>query len=115
MNNLNFTKLKSEEVMAIMQLTYQLIACAKQGPLSERDNKSIDVMMNLLGLGTQLGNLYWNDAVDFNPFGAFEIVSKFSEEKKKEFKHLMMSIASVDNSFLRNDIARQIFTRTNIH
>ena len=114
MNSLDFTKLKPEEIVAIMQLTYQLIACAKQAPISEDDDDSIETMMHMMGFKTIAGNIYWDIAVDFNPFEAFEIVSNFTTQTKEAFKSLILSVAAIDNVILRNDIAHQLFTKFKI-
>ncbi len=118
MNCKNFGELSDEQIEAILQLTFQLIASANYGRFSEKDDPSIDVMMDKLGfsgpLFANLGNAYWNDAMNMPPFEAFRIVSIFDDGKKNAFKDAIIAVADKDNSFLRHDIARQIFTKTNI-
>ena len=118
MNCKNFGELSDEQIEAILQLTFQLIASANYGRFSEKDDQSIDVMMDKLGfsgpLFANLGNAYWNDAMNMPPFEAFSIVSIFDDGKKNAFKDAIIAVADKDNSFLRHDIARQIFTKTNI-
>ena len=118
MNCKNFGELSDEQIEAILQLTFQLIASANYGRFSEKDDPSIDVMMDKLGfsgpLFANLGNAYWNDAMNMPPFEAFRIVSIFDDGKKNAFKDSIIAVADKDNSFLRHDIARQIFTKTNI-
>lgn len=109
MNKLNFTELGADEIIAIMQLTYQLIISAKQAPVSEEDDESINVMMRMLGFKTRMGNLFWNEAINFDPYKAFEIVSNFSLQKKEAFKSLILEVALIDNVILRYDVAQQIF------
>lgn len=109
-----FGELNGEEMAAVMQLTYQLIGCAKQEPVSEEDNASIDVMMRMLGFKTNMGNLIWNIAVDMNPYEAFRVISGFSSKKKEAFKGLILAVADVENTFLRMDIANQIFSNVGI-
>lgn len=113
-----FGELNDRQIEAVLQLTYQLIASANYGRLSEKDDSSIDVMMNKLGFSgpffANLGNAYWNDAMDMPPSEAFRIVSMFDNSKKNAFKDAIIAVADKQNSFLRHDIARQIFTRTNI-
>ena len=113
----DFGELGHEQIKAVLQLTYQLIAGANYGFISEKDDSSINVMMQHLGLlgslwGT-LGNAYWNEAMD-NPFEAFDIVSKFDSGKKKVFRDAIIAVSKKDNSFLRLDIARQIFKKIGI-
>ena len=118
MNCKNFGELNDKQIKAILQLTFQLIASANYGNFSEKDDPSIDVMMDKLGftgsLFANLGNAYWNEAMKMDPFEAFRIVSMFDESKKNVFKDAIIAVANKDNSALRHDIARQIFTRTNI-
>ena len=118
MNCKNFGELSDEQIEAILQLTFQLIASANYGRFSEKDDPSIDVMMDKLGfsgpLFANLGNAYWNDAMNMPPFEAFRIVSIFDDGKKNAFKDAIIAVADKNNSFLRHDIARQIFTKTNI-
>lgn len=113
-----FGELSDKQIEAILQLTFQLIASANYGVFSEKDDPSIDVMMNKLGfsgpLFANLGNAYWNDAMNMSPYEAFRIVSLFDESKKSAFKDAIIAVADKDNSFLRRDIASQIFTKTNI-
>lgn len=114
----NFGELNDKQIEAILQLTFQLIASANYGHFSEKDDPSIDIMMNKLGfsgpLFANLGNAYWNNAMNMPPFEAFHIVSMFNENMKNAFKDAIIAVANKDNSFLRHDIARQIFTKTNI-
>ncbi|MBD5271670.1 MAG: hypothetical protein HDS42_00110 [Bacteroides sp.] len=114
MNCGNFGDLTPIQIKAILQLTYQLIGCASYGRISEDDDASIDVMMTHLGMMGErenLGNLYWNEAVDMNPHHAFEIVRNLTPEKKMTFKKAINMVSLVDNQRLRADIARQIFSR----
>lgn len=114
----DFGELSDSQIKAVLQLTFQLIASANYGNFSERDDPSIDVMMGKLGfsgpLFANLGNAYWNEAMKMNPYEAFRIVSMFDNSKKDAFKNAIIAVADKDNSFLRHDIARQIFTNTNI-
>lgn len=118
MNCKNFGELSDRQIKAILQLTFQLIASANYGSFSEKDDPSIDVMMNELGFSgpffANLGNAYWNDAMKMNPYEAFRIVSMFDDKQKNAFKNAIIAVANKDNSFLRHDIARQIFTKTHI-
>lgn len=113
-----FGDLSDQQIEAILQLTFQLIASANYGAFSEKDDPSIDVMMNELGfsgpLFSNLGNAYWNDAMNMSPFDAFRIVSMFDDNKKNAFKNAIITVANKDNSLLRHDIAHQIFARANI-
>ena len=114
----NFGELSDKRIEAVLQLTFQLIASANHGVFSEKGDPSIDVMMNKLGfsspLFSNLGNAYWNDAMNMPPSEAFRIISLFDVSKKNAFKDAIIAVADKDNSLLRHDIARQIFTRTNI-
>ena len=84
-----FGNLNDGQIKAVLQLTFQLIASANYGVFSEKDDPSIDVMMNALGfsgtLFSNLGNAYWNDAMNMSPFEAFRIVSMFDDCKKNAF------------------------------
>ena len=103
MNCKNFGELSDEQIEAILQLTFQLIASANYGRFSEKDDPSIDVMMDKLGfsgpLFANLGNAYWNDAMNMPPFEAFRIVSIFDDGKKNAFKDAIIAVADKDNSF----------------
>lgn len=114
----NFGELSDKQIEAVLQLTFQLIASANYGAFSEKDDPSIDVMMNKLGFSSprfsNLGNAYWNDAMNMPPSEAFRLVSMFDDCKKKAFKDAIIAVADKDNSMLRHDIAHQIFTKTNI-
>lgn len=113
-----FGELSDKQIEAVLQLTFQLIASANYGHFSEKDDPSIDAMMDKLGflspLFANLGNAYWNDAMSMPASEAFRIVSMFDDNKKNAFKDAIITVANKDNSLLRHDIARQIFTRTNI-
>lgn len=115
---LKFGELSDMQIEAVLQLTFQLIASANYGSFSEEDDPSIDIMMKKLGFSSplfaNLGNAYWNDAMNMPPSEAFRIVSMFDSSKKNAFKDAIIAVADKDNSILRHDIARQIFTRTNI-
>lgn len=52
--------------------------------------------------------------MNMSPVEAFRIVSMFDDGKKHAFKKAIIAVADKDNSVLRHDIARQIFTKTNI-
>lgn len=114
----NFGELSDKQIEAVLQLTFQLIAGANYGRISEKDDPFIDVMMNRLGfsnpLFADLGNAYWNDAMNMPLSEAFRIVSMFDESKKKTFKDAIIAVVNKDNSFLRHDMASQIFTITGI-
>ena len=113
-----FGSLSDKQIEAVMQLTFQLIASANYGSISEKDDPSIDVMMEHLGLAgplfSNLGNTYWNDAMNMSPFEAFHTVSQFNNTQKEAFKDAILAVANKDNSLLRRDVARQIFSRVNI-
>lgn len=113
-----FGELTDDQITAVMQLTYQLIASANYGRFSESDDPSIDVMMQKMGftgpLMEVIGNAHWNDAMDMNPFQAFNVVAGFSQAKKNAFKDAILAVARKDNTALRMDIAMQIFNRTGI-
>lgn len=113
-----FGQLTDDEITAVFQLTYQLIACANYGKFSEADDPSVDIMMEKMGftgpLLSVLGNAYWNDCGAVNPFDAFDIVAGFPSDKKQVFKEAILAVARKDNTMLRMDIARQIFERTGI-
>lgn len=118
MNCKKFGELSDKQIEAVLQLKFQLIASANYGDFSEKDDSSIDVMMNKLGffgpLFSNLGNAYWNDAMSMSPQEAFRTVSLFNDIQKAAFKEAIIAVANKENSFLRHDIARQIFSRTNI-
>lgn len=115
-----FGYLTKMQILAILQLVYQLIASAAYGRFSEADDSSIDIAMKYMGfVGSSfmenLGNQFWNEAMDnMNPFQAFDIVSSFPAEKKQVFKNMFLEIVREDNSFLRLDIAKQTFRRVGI-
>jgi hypothetical protein len=116
------SSLPMNEKLAVVQLGYQLIGSAKQAPLTEEDDPSIDYIIDSIGLGNNpmAGNLIWNEGSDankVNPFSAFETVSCFSSEKKHAFKSMIEGLCSPDLigyttiRLLRIDIARQIYQR----
>lgn len=113
------------EKLAVVQLGYQLIASAKQAPLSEEDDPSIDYIIEAIGYGNNptVGNLLWNqgsDAEQVNPFSAFETVSRFSSVKKSAFQSMIEGLCSPKFTgfstirILRKDIARQIYQRVGL-
>lgn len=113
-----FGEMTDDEITAVMQLTYQLIGSANYGQISDADDPSIDVMMEQLGftgpLLSVLGNAHWNDAMNMNPFDAFNVVAGFSSAKKQAFKEAIWAVSRKDNTILRMDIAQQIFNRIGI-
>ncbi len=119
------SSLSINEKLAVVQLGYQLIGSAKQAPLSEEDDPSIDYIIEAVGYGNNptMGNFIWNEGSDankINPFSAFETVSCFSSEKKSAFKSMIEGLCSPDLvgytmiRILRTDIARQICQRVGI-
>lgn len=113
-----FGELTDEQIKAVMQLTFQLIASANCGGISEADDPSIDVMMGKLGFAgpllSTIGDAYWNDAMDMSPYAAFNVVSDFPQSKKMAFKDAILAVTRMANTTLRMDIAGQIFSRTGI-
>ena len=113
-----FGELTDEQIKAVMQLTFQLIASANCGGISEADDPSIDVMMGKLGFAgpflSTIGDAYWNDAMDMSPYAAFNVVADFPQSKKMAFKDAILAVARMANTTLRMDIAGQIFSRTGI-
>ena len=118
MNCKNFGELNDKQIKAVMQLTFQLIASANYGVFSEKDDPSIDIMMDRLGfsgpLFSNLGNAYWNEAMKMNPFDAFHTVCLFNNAQKTAFKEATLAVANKDNVALRHNIAYQIFSRVKI-
>lgn len=119
------SSLPMSEMLAVVQLGYQLIGSAKQAPLSEEDDPSIDYIIESIGFGNNpiVGNHIWNEGSDankVNPFSAFETVSHFSSEKKNAFKSMIEGLCSPDLvgyttiRILRTDIAKQIYQRVGI-
>ena len=114
----SFGELDDRQIEAVLQLTFQLIASANYGRFSESDDPSINIMIERLGFSgillETLGNAYWNDAMNMNPYTAFNIVARFDENQKQAFKSAVIAVADKDNTLLRHDIARQIFAKTGI-
>ena len=119
------SSLPMNEKLAVVQLGYQLIGSAKQAPLSEEDDSSIDYIIEAIGYGnnSNAGNFIWNEGSDankINPFSAFEIVSRFSIDKKNAFKSMIEGLCSPDLvgyttiRILRANIAQQIYQRVGI-
>lgn len=119
------SSLPMDEKLAVVQLGYQLIGSAKQAPLTEEDDASIDYIIDAIGCGNNqlLGNLLWNEGSDankVNPFSAFKTVSHFTSEKKNAFKSMIEGLCSPELigythiRILRMDIARQIYQRVGI-
>lgn len=111
-----------EKKKAVIQLGYQLIVSAARRPLSSSDDVSIDIILNecMASSGNKqvdkiLSNSLWNEAILFNPFESFQIVSSFTQSEKDAFKQMMLKVAYKDNSFLRMDILSQIFNRTGVY
>lgn len=113
-----FGELTDDQITAVMQLTYQLIASANYGRFSEADDPSIDVMMQKMDftgpLLSVIGNAHWNDAMEMSPFLAFDVVANFPPSKKNAFRETILAVARKENTALRMDIAMQIFSRTGI-
>lgn len=117
------SSLPHNEMLAVVQLGYQLILCAKQATLSEDDDPSIDYIIEAIGFGNNpnVGNFIWNvgsDVNKVNPFSAFETVARFSSEKKCAFKSMIDGLCSpiwgYTTWICRVDIARQIYQRVGI-
>lgn len=116
--------LSVEKKMAVMQLGYQLIVSAAGRPLSSADDASIDIILSectpsgneqLRQLANSLSTKLWNEAILYDPFESFRIVSSFTPAEKDAFKYMMLKVANRDNSLLRMDILSQIFKRTQIY
>jgi len=110
------------EKLAVVHLGFQLLGSAKQAPLSEEDDPSIDYIISSVGYDSNstMGNLVWNvgsDANKVNPFSAFSTVASFSSQKKAAFKSMIEGLCSPDLigystiRILRMDIAQQIYAR----
>jgi len=119
------SSLPAAEKLAVIQLGFQLIGSAKQAPLSEEDDSSIDYIIECIGCGNNpaLGNLLWNEGSDankVNPFSAFATVSHFESEKKEAFKSMIDGLCSpklvgyTTIRIMRLDIARQIYRRVGL-
>lgn len=107
--------LQLDQKKAILQLVYQLIV-SSDGGISERDDNEINLALERLGFSggsmNFIGNSLWNEAINYNPFEAFAIVSAFDNSTKQEFKRLLHHVASVrGNTMNRLDVARQIYQR----
>lgn len=110
-----------EKKKAVIQLGYQLIISAAGRPLSSSDDASIDIILSECiapsgnnHVDEMSSNTLWNEAIHFNPFESFRIVSSFTQSEKEAFKQMMLKVARKDNAFLRMDILSQIFNRTQI-
>lgn len=113
--------LSLEKKKAVIQLGYQLIVSAAGRPLSSSDDASIDIILGecITFTGNKradeiLANSLWNDAILFNTFEAFKIVSLFSNSEKEAFAQMMLRVAREDNSYLRLDILSQILDKINV-
>lgn len=113
--------LKPNEQLAVLQLVYQLIVSADGSINAQRDDSEISLALRALGYDKALtmnyiGNALWNEAINFNPFEAFAIVSQLDGEAKQEFKKLLNTIAwSKGNRGNRIDIANQIYNKVGIN
>lgn len=118
--------LSMEDKLAVVQLGFQLICGAKQAPISEEDDPSIDYIINSIGYANNpsLGNFIWNEGSDankVNPFDAFSVVSHFSITKKEAFKCMIDGLCSLNLSgsstirMCRLDIAQQIYQKVGIY
>lgn len=106
--------LEHKELMAVIQLGYQLIISANYGSMEDDDEPSIDLVMSHLGYTPNNSNLVWLVGINTNPFEAFDIVSQFSDEKKRAFKAMILDVSNLKKTMLRLDIASQIFSRVGI-
>lgn len=96
-----------EKKKAVIQLGYQLIVSAAGRPLSSSDDASINIILSecIVASGNKhtdeiLANALWNEAILFNPFESFQIVSSFTQGEKEAFKQMMMKVANKDNIYL---------------
>lgn len=110
-----------EKKKAVIQLGYQLIVSAAGRPLSSLDDASIDIIISECSVSSgnghadgMLANALWNDAILFDPFESFQIISSLNQSEKEAFKEMMLKVARQDNTYLRMNILYQIFNRVNI-
>lgn len=114
--NTTLKNISDDKKIAIIQVGYQLLVSAKQRQLDDSDNQSIDMILNYCGfdnspMGQAIGNMFWNKSVDFNPYEAFSVVSKFSPLEKAAVKEMLLCVSQLDNQYLRMDIASQLILR----
>ena len=61
--NHSLAHISDDKKVAVIQVGYQLLVSAKQGPLDESDDKSIDLLLEFCGfdqspIGRFLGNIF---------------------------------------------------------
>jgi hypothetical protein len=114
--NTTLKNISDDKKVAVIQVGYQLLVSAKQRQLDDSDNQSIDTILNYCGfdnslIGQEFGNLFWNKSVDFNPYEAFSVVSRFAPPEKAAVKEMLLCVSQLDNQYLRMDIASQLIHR----
>jgi|GEM_PF-3936754 hypothetical protein len=105
--------LSDEEKIAVMIVGYQLLVSAKQRPLDPGDDPSIDIIYKYCGFdgspfAKTIGDIFWNHSIVNNPNEAFITVMNFEQDKKNVVSDMLKKLCEEDNSFLREDIYRQL-------
>jgi hypothetical protein len=93
--------------LSVLHCVYQTIASADGSIDAERDNEAIDFALSELGLGSAYS---WNSALQLNPHDCFLHVSGLSDDDKRLFKTLLLTIAGMGgNKLFRTNCANHIF------
>lgn len=113
--NTTLAHIADNKKVAVIIVGYQLLVSAKQRPLSESDDPSIDVILEYCGfdqspLGKLIGNTFWEKSIVCNPNAAFQMVSEFSNGEKAAVKEMIQALVRKDNTYMRQDIANQLYS-----
>lgn len=112
--NTTLTHVTDEKKVAVITTGYQLLVSAKQQPLNKSDDPSINIILEYCGfdqspLGQFLGNTFWENAIKADPYAAFQTVARFSTDEKTAVRDMVQSLIQKDNTFMRQDIANQLY------
>ena len=112
----SLAQISDDKKVAVIQVGYQLLVSAKQRPLDQTDDKSIDLLLEYCGfdqspIGRFLGNTFWEKSVMVNPYECFDQVASFDRATKAAVKEMLFALAQIDNQYMRQDIAMQLVQR----
>ena len=98
------------EKKSILQCFWQLLSAKP----SQKEIAFIDKLIANWNLTEDNGE-WVVIAIQQNPFESFDVVAQMSEEKRKEFKKMVVKIVECEgNNYLKTRVAATLFEKTNI-
>ena len=102
-----------EEKKAILQVGYQIMISSGH-VLSPADDESIDELLSGCFYMRFLGEILWNDAIFYNPYEAFNLISKQDTNVRHAIKLVLLNVAMKDRRVSRLHALREFSLSSNL-